>query len=111
MENKGNNSRDVFAMNLNYYVERSGKSQKELSEILDVPQPTFNEWCRGKKYPRIENIERLAEFFGVEIVDLMGQQRNPAASGVKREAIELVLLCPEEDAVSLLQLIKLYLKK
>lgn len=64
-------SREVFAKNLKYYMEKSGKNQKELAEIAGVSAPTFNEWIKGKKYPRIDKIEILAKYFNIMKSDLI----------------------------------------
>lgn len=69
MSDLGN--REVMARNLQYYVERSGKSQKEISEIIGVGPSTFNAWMKGVKYPRIDSIERLANLFGILKSDLI----------------------------------------
>lgn len=67
-------SRTVFAKNLTYYVERSGKTKKEIAEIIGVAASTFNDWTKGKKYPRINKIEMLADYFGVLKSDLIEQK-------------------------------------
>ena len=59
-------NKTVLANNLTYYVNRSGKTQKELSEIVGVATSTFNDWMKGKKYPRIDKIEIMANYFNVE---------------------------------------------
>lgn len=69
MTSIGNKS--VISKNLTYYVERSGKTQKELSEIVGVATSTFNDWMKGKKYPRIDKIEILANYFGILKSDLI----------------------------------------
>ena len=69
MTNLGN--REIFAKNLAYYVDKSGKTQKELSEIADVATSTFNDWMKAKKYPRIDKIEILANYFGIQKSDLI----------------------------------------
>lgn len=69
MTSIGNKS--VIAKNLTYYVNRSGKTQKEISEIVGVATSTFNDWMKGKKYPRIDKIEILANYFGILKSDLI----------------------------------------
>lgn len=64
-------SKEVFAKNLRYYMESRGKSQKELAEIVGVSAPTVNEWLKAKKYPRIDKIEILANYFGILKSDLI----------------------------------------
>lgn len=64
-------SKDVFAKNLKYYMERSGKNQKEMAAVVGVSAPTFNEWLKGKKFPRIDKIEKLSQYFGILKSDLI----------------------------------------
>lgn len=64
-------SKDVFAKNLKYYMERSGKTQKELAAVVGVSAPTFSEWLKGKKFPRIDKIEKLSQYFGILKSDLI----------------------------------------
>lgn len=67
----GLGNRDIFAKNLTYYINRSGKTQKEIAEVMGVAPSTFNNWAKGMKYPRIDKIEKLANFFGVLKSDLI----------------------------------------
>ena len=67
-------NREVFAKNLAYYLERSGRSQKELSEIVGVAKSTFNDWMKGRKYPRIDKIEIMADYFGILKSDLIEEK-------------------------------------
>ena len=69
MSDLGN--KQVMAKNLNYYVEKSGRTQKELAEVVGVATSTFNDWCKGKKYPRIDKIEMLANYFSILKSDLI----------------------------------------
>ena len=69
MSNLGN--KEVMAKNLQYYVERSGKTQKEMSEIVGVATSTFNDWMKAKAYPRIDKIEIMANYFKILKSDLI----------------------------------------
>ncbi len=72
MSNIGN--KQTMAKNLSYYVERSGKTKKELAETIGVAASTFNEWTKGNKYPRIDKIEMLADYFGILKSDLIEEK-------------------------------------
>lgn len=72
MSNIGN--KETMAKNLSYYVARSGKTQKEISEVVGVAPSTFNDWMKAKKYPRIDKIEILADYFGILKSDLIEEQ-------------------------------------
>lgn len=67
-------SKEVFARNLKRYMESRGKTQKELAEIIGVSAPTMNEWLKAKKFPRIDKIEILADYFGILKSDLIEEK-------------------------------------
>ena len=64
-------SKEVLAKNLQRYLSESEKSQKELAAIVGVSAPTVNEWLKAKKYPRIDKIEKMANYFGILKSDLI----------------------------------------
>ena len=72
MSNIGN--KKVMAENLHYYVERSGKTQKELAEIFGVSTSTINDWLKAKAYPRIDKIEIMAGYFKILKSDLIEEK-------------------------------------
>ena len=72
MSNIGN--KEVFATNLTYYLSMYGKEQKEVAEEIGVATSTFNDWVKGKKYPRIDKIEMLAKHFGILKSDLIEEK-------------------------------------
>lgn len=67
-------SKTIFAKNLRYYMEVSGKNQKELAVVAGVSAPTFNEWINAKKFPRIDKIQKLADYFGILKSDLIEEK-------------------------------------
>lgn len=69
-------SKEVFAKNLKYYIDSSGISQKDLADAIGVSAPTLNEWLKSKKYPRIDKIERLANYFGILKSDLIEEKTD-----------------------------------
>jgi len=64
-------SKEVFAKNLKQYMDAKGITQRELAEVVGVSAPTVNEWIKAKKYPRIDKIEILANYFGILKSDLI----------------------------------------
>lgn len=67
-------NKTILAKNLAYYVERSGRTQKEIAEVAGVAASTFNDWMKAKKYPRIDKIEILANYFGILKSDLIEEK-------------------------------------
>lgn len=114
MTSIGNKS--VMAKNLTYYVERSGKTQKELSEIVGVATSTFNDWMKGKKYPRIDKIEILANHFGIlksnliEDRDQKSSPEEPTLTEGEKMVLELFRKIPEDRQTEALELLRVALR-
>ena len=72
MSNIGN--KETMSRNLKYYIEKSGQDRKTLSEIWGFPYSTVTEWINAKKYPRIDRIEIMAEYFGILKSDLIEEK-------------------------------------
>ena len=72
MSNIGN--KETMSKNLKYYVDRSGKMQVEIAEAVGVSKSAFTAWIKGDKYPRIDKIELLANYFGIQKSDLIEEK-------------------------------------
>lgn len=64
-------NKEILAKNLAKQIEESKKTRAEICEALGIAYSTFSEWVTAKKYPRIDKIEMLAEYFGVKKSDLI----------------------------------------
>ena len=100
MSNIGN--KETFAKNLKYYMDKTGRTQKEMSEVVGVAPSSFNDWMKAKKYPRIDKIEILSNYFGINMSDLIEEKINPAEQGM----FEARILKDKE----LMDMVKMYLK-
>lgn len=78
MSEPGN--KEVFAANLKFYLGKSGKDRNQICDELGFPYSTLSEWISGKKYPRIDKIELLAKYFGIEKSDLIEQRKEKEKS-------------------------------
>ena len=64
-------NKNVFASNLKRYMEVKGKSRNDISEALGISYFTVSDWVNGKKYPRMDKVEMLANYFGIQKSDLI----------------------------------------
>lgn len=64
------NSREVLATNIRRLLKEKNKTQNELAEYVGVSKTTVSEWIAAKKYPRIEKIQAIAEYFDVYRSDI-----------------------------------------
>lgn len=102
-------SKDVFAKNLRTYMERAGKSQKDMADIVGVSTATYSDWINAKKYPRIDKIEIMAEYFGILKSDLIEdkmteekEKDNETLAGI------IVRMRTDEDFCSLVESLYMY---
>lgn len=75
MSNIGN--KETLAKNLARYLEKNNITQKEMAEVVGVAASTFNDWMKAKKYPRIDKIEIMANYFGIKKSDLIEKKATP----------------------------------
>lgn len=64
-------NKDILSKNLKKYIAKSGKDRTLIAEELELSYSTLTDWVNGKKYPRIDNIEKLAAYFEVSKSDLI----------------------------------------
>lgn len=73
MSDLGN--KEIFAKNLQYYMEINNKDRNDLARDLNLPYTTITSWCKGEFYPRIDKIQLLANYFNIQKADLV-ESRN-----------------------------------
>ena len=76
MSDLGN--KEIFAKNLQYYMEINNKDRNDLARDLNLPYTTITSWCKGEFYPRIDKIQLLANYFNIQKADLV-ESRNTLA--------------------------------
>lgn len=69
MSDLGN--KEIFAKNLNYYMNINKKSRADVCRDLEIPYSTLTDWCNANIYPRIDKIELLANYFDIKKSDLV----------------------------------------
>lgn len=69
-------NKNIFAANLKRYMEINNKTRREVSEALGVSYYTFTDWVNGKKYPRMDKVEKLAAYFGILKSDLIEEKNE-----------------------------------
>ena len=62
---------ELFAHNLNVYMEMYGYNQVTLGEAVDKANTTVAEWVHGRKFPRIDTLDKLCELFHCKRSDLL----------------------------------------
>lgn len=93
--------------------------QKEMAEILQVPNNTYNQWENEKRQPDHDMLVRIAEYFGVTVDYLLGREeepqkeKSPSNDGLsenEKVMLQLFRTVPEDRQTELLSLIESALK-
>lgn len=125
MSDLGN--KKIFSENLNYYMSLYEKDRAKICNDLNFKYSTLRDWTNGRAYPRIDKIEMLANYFGIQKSDLIERKEKKIeynrTSKLKEQILilsnsdvekELLISCmnldtPQQEAI--LNMIKLYLEK
>lgn len=82
-----NTQKKIFARNLNYYVNQTGKQQKEVAQLIGFSEKTFNGWCRGLSIPTMGKVQIIADFFGIGKTDLLEDKKPSDMVDLKMKEI------------------------
>ena len=108
-------NKNVFALNLRRYMEIKGKSRNDISEALGISYFTVSDWVNGKKYPRMDKVEMLANYFGIQKSDLIEikseklSPEEPQLNEGEKMLLDLFRRVPEDKQQMLLQMIRVAL--
>lgn len=66
----------IFSKNLKKYMQLNNKTQQDLIKDLGLSSSTVSNWCTGQKLPRMNKIEMLASYFGINKSDLLEEKNS-----------------------------------
>lgn len=89
MSDLGN--KEVFSENLRYFMMIKGKDRSEVCRDLNIKYTTFTDWYNGNKYPRIDKIELLANYFGIQKSDLIEKHNHEEEESKMVETAKVAL--------------------
>lgn len=79
----------LFSINLKRIMLENGKTQSDIVKDLSFRQATVSDWLNGKKYPRMDKIEMLAQYFRISIDELISVSKQEKMS---LSSLELALI-------------------
>ena len=68
------------------------KTQTDIAQIAGVSQGTVSDWLTGKKYPRMDKIQKIVDYFGLPVTALVNDGKgvsyylNPETARLAQEA-------------------------
>lgn len=92
-------NKEVMASNIRRHIDKLGLNVKDFSREIGVSYSTVRDWANAVTYPRIDKIEMMANYFGVNKSDLVEIKEEAstldkittAASKLEEERQEKVL--------------------
>ena len=88
----------IFAENLRRYLEKAEKSQTDLQRYMGVSSSTVSDWIRGMKMPRMDKIQSICNWLGIQKSDLLeeksfdspeeGYYTNPETARIAQEVFD-----------------------
>lgn len=73
--------RKIFSKNLNYFMSLNNKTQVDLINDLGFNKSAVSTWCNGTRLPRMDKVDVLAKYFGVNRSDLIENRTHEQNSG------------------------------
>ena len=111
-------NKNIFATNLKRLMDINDKTRRDLSDALGISYFTITAWANGTKYPRMDKVEMLANYFGVLKSDLiepsdsftlLSQPHTPSLSDGEKTLLDLFRRVPEDKQNMVLQMIQVAL--
>lgn len=94
----------ILSKNLKKYIALSGKDRRELAEIWGFPYSTVSEWVNGRKYPRIDRIEIMADYFGILKSDLIEEEMTEESAKENDTLSDIIVrMRTDEEFLSLVK--------
>ncbi len=76
----------VFSDNLNYYIVKTGVKQRDVAKAARVSEGTICDWLKRRSYPRMDKIQLVAEFFDIQMSDLVEERSFDNQYYLQKEA-------------------------
>lgn len=78
--------------------DAAGLNNKEVAERMGLDESTVSLWMRGKRTPRVENLQRLAVELGIEVAELwQGDEVLPATPAQRAMVEEMADMTPAQQ--------------
>jgi transcriptional regulator with XRE-family HTH domain len=73
--------RRIFAENLRRLMDESGKSQADMARYFSISTATASDWYNGRKIPRADKLQAIADWLGVGLGDILMEYTPEAQQG------------------------------
>lgn len=63
--------KELFSKNLVDQLLAHGETQASMTRYMGISSATASDWCNGRKMPRVDKIQALCSWMGIELSDLL----------------------------------------
>ena len=63
--------KNIFAHNLQLLMRECNQKQADIARVLGVSKATMSDYCNGKQMPRMDKLQRLADYFHTRVSSLI----------------------------------------
>ena len=63
-------------------LELQNKKQKDLCDYLGINSNVFTSWKNGRNKSYTKHLPKIAEFLGVTVEFILGNEKSPAGAGL-----------------------------
>ena len=98
--------KDIFAKNLQRQLFKKAKSQKDFATDCGFSTTIVSEWYNGRKLPRMDKVQQMADYFGCKVSDLI----LPPAETTQEKQGKIGLLiadCSDADLDKIIAMIEI----
>ena len=91
MKTKDLGNKKIMSENIKRHLNSKGLNVKDFSEAMNFKYTTVLDWVNAKTYPRIDKIELMARYFGVDKSDLVEEysETNSTIAEINRISSQL----------------------
>lgn len=68
-------NREAFQKNFKQLFDGIDMKQEDFGNIVGASRTTVSAWLTGRAYPRIDVMERIANYFGTTVTALVSEQK------------------------------------
>ena len=77
--------KELFSKNLVEQLLAKGETQASMARYMKISSATASDWCNGRKMPRVDKIQSLCNWLGIELSDLLEEKKDVPTNGQESE--------------------------
>lgn len=83
-------NKKIMGENIQRNIDRLGMTRRSFAKTIGVPYTSLTEWVNGRAYPRIDKIELMAHFFGIQKSELVEDPNDDRTDKLSAEIVRKI---------------------